>query len=57
MSKTVREDQVHLRISGVLRASLEDEATLRGRSMSNLIRQILIDHVAARIAERTAQAA
>lgn len=48
MGKIVREDQVHVRISGALRARLEDEAVQSGRSLSNLIRTILIEHVAQR---------
>jgi hypothetical protein len=32
-----------------LRVALEQEAAQRGRSLSNLIRHILIDHVAQRV--------
>jgi len=46
------DDQVTLRLAGTLRAALEDEAAARGRGLSNLIRAILIEHVAQRITER-----
>jgi hypothetical protein len=50
----VRNDaQVCLKLSGPLRAALEDEAAARQRSLSNLIRTVLIDHTAQRIAECT----
>jgi predicted HicB family RNase H-like nuclease len=45
-----RDDQITVRLAGELRAHLEDEALARGRSLSNLIRQILIDHTAERVA-------
>lgn len=45
-----RDDQIHVRLSGTLRAHLEDEALAHGRSLSNLIRVILIDHTAERVA-------
>jgi hypothetical protein len=57
MSKTVREDQVHLRIAGSLRMALEDEAAACGRSLSNLIRHLLIQHTAQRVVERPEKAA
>jgi hypothetical protein len=44
--------QVCLKLSGVLRAVLEAEAAERGRSLSNLIRQVLVAHSAKRITER-----
>jgi hypothetical protein len=43
-----RDDQVCIRIAGTLRVALEREAAERGRSLSNLIRRILIDHAAQR---------
>jgi hypothetical protein len=45
-----RDDQVCIRLSGTLRQHLEDEALASGRSLSNLIRQILINHTADRVA-------
>jgi hypothetical protein len=58
MAKTLREDQVHLRIAGSLRAALELEAAECGRSLSNLIRNILVDHAAPRmVSGQTAAAA
>lgn len=47
------DDQVCLRLAGPLRAVLEAEAAERGRSLSNLIRQVLVAHSAKRITERT----
>jgi hypothetical protein len=53
-----RDDQITLRLAGTLRAALEDESAAHGRSLSNLIRKILIDHTAQRVVEReTRQAA
>jgi hypothetical protein len=49
--------QVCLKLSGPLRAELDAEATARGRSLSNMIRLILIDHTVRRIAERDQAAA
>jgi hypothetical protein len=42
-------DQVCLKLAGELRASLEAEAAARGRSLSNLIRTILLEHSTKRI--------
>jgi predicted HicB family RNase H-like nuclease len=47
-----RDDQITLRVAGPLRAALEAEAAEHGRSLSNLIRHILISHAAERVAER-----
>jgi hypothetical protein len=44
--------QVCLKLSGPLREALEAEAAERGRSLSNLIRQVLVAHSAKRITER-----
>jgi predicted HicB family RNase H-like nuclease len=46
------DDQVCLKLAGPLRATLEEEAAERGRSLSNLIRRVLTDHAAERITER-----
>jgi hypothetical protein len=48
-----RDDQITLRLAGTLRAHLEDEAAERGRSLANLMRHILIEHVAQRVAGTT----
>jgi hypothetical protein len=55
--KTIREDQIHLRIAGTLRKELEDEAAAQSRGLSGLIRKILVDHASRRIAERMENAA
>jgi predicted HicB family RNase H-like nuclease len=52
-----RDDQITLRVAGTLRAALEDEAAAESRGLSNLIRKILCDHAAIRIAERQEKAA
>jgi hypothetical protein len=44
------DNQVCLKLAGPLRAHLEDEARERSRSLSNLIRQILINHTTERVA-------
>jgi hypothetical protein len=51
------DDQICLKLAGPLRAELEAEAATRGRSLSNLIRQILIQHMTQRVVEREARAA
>ena len=50
-----RDDQITVRLAGTLRDHLEDEALACGRSLSNLIRQILIDHTAERVAGTSTQ--
>ena len=45
-------DQITLRVAGPLRAALEDEAASEARGLSSLIRKVLIEHAANRIAER-----
>jgi hypothetical protein len=47
-------DQISLKLAGELRATLEDEAAAHGRSLSNLIRQVLKQWAADRVVERTA---
>jgi hypothetical protein len=44
--------QICLKLAGPLRSALEEESAARGRSLSNLIRVVLIDHVAHRLTER-----
>jgi hypothetical protein len=46
------DDQVCLKLAGPLRSALESEAAERGRSLSNLIRKILIEHSAQRVVAR-----
>ncbi len=49
----IRNDaQICMKLAGPLRTALEAEAEARGRSLSNLIRQVLIEHTAERITER-----
>lgn len=48
--------QVCLKLAGTLRASLEAEAAARGRSLSNLIRIVLLAHSTKYITERGAEA-
>jgi len=45
-----RDAQITVRLASPLLAHLEEEALASGRSVSNLIRQILIDHTAQRVA-------
>jgi hypothetical protein len=44
--------QVCLKLAGPLRETLEAEATARGRTLSNLIRTVLLDHSTRHITER-----
>jgi hypothetical protein len=55
--KPKRDDQVCLRIAGELRTALESEAAECGRSLSNLIRNILVGHAARRVVDRNQAAA
>jgi predicted DNA-binding protein len=55
MSKTLRDYQIHLRVAGELWARLDEEAALRGRNRSDLIRQILIEHTLERVAGNETQ--
>jgi hypothetical protein len=47
-----RDGQITLRVAGELRATLEAEAAVRGRSLSKLIRSILTEWAVDRIVER-----
>jgi uncharacterized protein (DUF1778 family) len=51
MSK-IREEVIRVRVSGSLRAELEQAAADDGRDLSSLVRKILIDHTAQRMVER-----
>jgi predicted HicB family RNase H-like nuclease len=51
------DNQVCLKLACPLRAALEAEAAARGRSLSNLIRKILIDHAAQSAVDRNQIAA
>jgi hypothetical protein len=46
------DNQVCLKLAGPLREALEAEAAARGRSLSNLIRQVLVSHSTERVVER-----
>jgi hypothetical protein len=46
-------EQVCLKLAGPLRAVVEDDAAARERSVSWVIRRVLIDHYAQCITERT----
>ena len=46
------DDQICVKLSRPLRVELEDEAAAQSRSLSNLIRTLLINHTAQRITER-----
>jgi predicted HicB family RNase H-like nuclease len=51
------DDQVCLKLAGPLRAELEAEAAAHQRSLSSLIRTVLINHAAQRVVDRETQAA
>jgi hypothetical protein len=51
------DNQVCLKLAGPLRAAVEDDAAARDRSVSWVIRRILVDHYAPQFAERTKDAA
>ena len=46
-------EQICLKLASTLRRQLELEAAERGRSLSNLIRKILVEHTAQRIIGRS----
>jgi hypothetical protein len=50
-----RDDQITLRVPGTLRVALEAEAVRRGRGISHVIRNILIDVLTQRITDRAAR--
>jgi hypothetical protein len=50
------DQQVCLKLAGPLRAVVEDDAATRERSVSWVIRHILIDHYAPRIVSRATAA-
>jgi hypothetical protein len=47
-----RDDQITLRVAGTLRAELEAAASADDIGLSGLVRKVLIDYAAQRIAER-----
>jgi hypothetical protein len=53
-SKTIRERRVTTRLAGELLRVLEAEARQDGRPLAALIRKLLIDHAAARLADTKA---
>lgn len=56
MPKTVRDEQIVVRISGSLRSELEAAAEQDSRPLGSLIRKVLIDYAVGRVAERVAGA-
>jgi hypothetical protein len=46
------DSHVCLKLSGPLRAALEDEAAAHQRSLSSLIRTVLVNHAAQRVVDR-----
>jgi hypothetical protein len=50
-------DQICMKLAGPLRSVIEDDAAARERTISWVIRRVLIDHYAPRIAERADEAA
>ena len=57
LSKTVRAEQIVIRISGPLRAELEQLADLDRRPLASLVRKVLVDFATQRVAERDRQEA
>ena len=57
MSKTVRGEQIVIRISGPLRAELEQLADLDRRPLASLVRKVLVDFATQHVAERDRQEA
>ncbi len=57
MSKTVRGEQIVIRISGPLRAELEQLADQDRRPLASLVRKVLVDFATQRVAERDRQEA
>jgi hypothetical protein len=51
------DQQVCLKLAGTLRAELEREAAVHGRSLSSLIRRILIEHASQSVVDRATRTA
>jgi hypothetical protein len=52
MSQTVREEQLVVRVAGPLRQQLETAAQQDGRTLSSMVRRILLDWAAAQVSDR-----
>jgi uncharacterized protein (DUF1778 family) len=52
-----RDDQITLRVPVTLRSELEAAASAADRSLSDVVRAVLIDYAARRILERASEAA
>jgi hypothetical protein len=52
MSQTVREEQLVVRVAGPLRQQLETAAQQDGRTLSSMVRRILLDWAAAQVSGR-----
>jgi hypothetical protein len=54
--KKIRDDEIHLRVAGTLRAELEGWAAEESRGLSALVRKLLLGCVTQRIVERASGA-
>jgi hypothetical protein len=50
MARTKREQRLSIRVAGPLRDGLEAQAASAGRQLAEHVRQVLIDHLAQRVA-------
>jgi predicted DNA binding CopG/RHH family protein len=50
MARTKRDTSINLRVAAPLREALEAEAASTGRVLAEHVRQVLIDHLAQRVA-------
>jgi hypothetical protein len=51
--KKIRDDEIHLRVAGTLRAELEGWAAEESRGLSSLVRKLLLDCVTQRVAAKS----
>jgi hypothetical protein len=58
MARTLREDQLVIRVSRSLKSELETAAVADGRALSSVVRRVLVEWASQRVVEReTRQAA
>jgi hypothetical protein len=52
MARTIREDQLVVRVSRSLKSELEAAASADGRGLSSMVRRVLIDWASQRVVNR-----
>jgi hypothetical protein len=57
MARTIREDQLVVRVSRSLKSELEAAASADSRGLSSMVRRVLIEWASQRVVDRTSKAA